>query len=257
MTGTEFSDAFDTLVNSYASNGNLGEQSSRQTPVFDEYEKSLFLTQAQEELVMSLYTGKNSYGESFESTEELREYLKVLINGTHKDLKLVEDIAPKQIVRYGNCKVYRVSDIASNIIGIIYEEVSFDDDSLGCKNGRTIPVIPVRHDEIVPIIDNPFRGPNDRRVIRIDNKDSDIKIELLSKYHLKAYSYYIKYLRRPNPIVVADLGDTVSIEGKNTISNYEGSACELPKQLHNRILTIAVSKALLSKGYNIQRENNN
>ena len=127
MTGIEFSDAFDTLVNSYASNGNLGEQSSRQTPVFDEYEKSLFLTQAQEELVMSLYTGKNSYGESFESTEELREYLKVLINGTHKDLKLVEDIAPKQIVRYGNCKVYRVSDIASNIIGIIYEEVSFDD----------------------------------------------------------------------------------------------------------------------------------
>lgn len=49
MTGTEFSDAFDTLVNSYTSNGNFGEQSSRQTPVFDEYEKSLFLTQAQEE----------------------------------------------------------------------------------------------------------------------------------------------------------------------------------------------------------------
>jgi hypothetical protein len=49
------------------------------TVVLDEYEKSLFLTQAQEEIVINLYNGKNPYGDSFESTEELRRYLDELV----------------------------------------------------------------------------------------------------------------------------------------------------------------------------------
>ena len=46
---------------------------------FDEYEKSVFLTKAQEELVISIYDGKNLSGESFENTEEARRSLSSLV----------------------------------------------------------------------------------------------------------------------------------------------------------------------------------
>jgi len=76
MTIQDFSDGFDTLVNSYNRRQNFGEQDSLS---FDEYEKSQFLTKAQEELVIAWYSGRNSYGEGFESTEEARRYLSTLV----------------------------------------------------------------------------------------------------------------------------------------------------------------------------------
>ena len=68
MTTQEFSLEFDLLYNNISSN---------QAPGLTEYEKSTFLTQAQEEIVIGLYEGK--YGESFEGTEEMRTYLNPLI----------------------------------------------------------------------------------------------------------------------------------------------------------------------------------
>ncbi len=59
MTTEEFSNEFDTLINSYS----ISELLS-----FDEYEKSVYLTKAQEEIVEGLYTGK-VLGNSFEETE--------------------------------------------------------------------------------------------------------------------------------------------------------------------------------------------
>ena len=47
MTNEEFSNEFDILIN----NINVGLE-------FDEYEKSVYLTKAQEEVVEGLYTGK-------------------------------------------------------------------------------------------------------------------------------------------------------------------------------------------------------
>ena len=70
MTLQEFNTNFDLLYNNIASN---------QAPGLDEYEKSVFLTKAQEELVISLYDGRNSSGESFENTEEARRSLSSLV----------------------------------------------------------------------------------------------------------------------------------------------------------------------------------
>lgn len=46
MTTEEFSNTFDTLLNSYNSNAVFGEAASKQEIVLDEYEKSVLLTQA-------------------------------------------------------------------------------------------------------------------------------------------------------------------------------------------------------------------
>ena len=77
MTNEEFSNEFDTLLNSYSTIEAFGKIPS--TIELDEYEKSVFLTNAQEELVISIYDGKNLSGESFENTEEARRSLSSLV----------------------------------------------------------------------------------------------------------------------------------------------------------------------------------
>ena len=69
MTVSEFSNQFDVLVSSYTRFRDFDDREPRDTIEFDEYEKSLYLTKAQEELVLSLYNGRNSSALSFEETE--------------------------------------------------------------------------------------------------------------------------------------------------------------------------------------------
>ena len=70
MSNQEFSNEFDILYNNIASN---------QAPGLDLYEKSVYLTLAEEQLALTYYNGKNSSLESFEKTEELRRYLSTLV----------------------------------------------------------------------------------------------------------------------------------------------------------------------------------
>ena len=79
MNNSELSNQFDTLVSSYRRFRDFDNREPLDTLEFDEYEKSLCLTKAQEQLVLGLYNGKNPDGESFESIEELRRYLAPLI----------------------------------------------------------------------------------------------------------------------------------------------------------------------------------
>ena len=70
MNLDEFRNEFDILYNSIASNA---------APSIDDYEKSVLLTTAQEELVKQLYNGGTVSIDSLDNTEELREYLSNLI----------------------------------------------------------------------------------------------------------------------------------------------------------------------------------
>ena len=76
MTNEEFSNEFDTLVSSNSRITSFGIASDILS--FDEYEKSIFLTEAQESIVVSLYDGTFT-GESFEKTEKLRRFLNELV----------------------------------------------------------------------------------------------------------------------------------------------------------------------------------
>lgn len=236
MTTEEFSDAFDTLVNSAANVDNFGSIDS--TLKFDEYEKSYFLTKAQEEVVRELYTGKNRFGESFEKTEELRRLLNNLIV-THKQ--------PLSEENYNNLaltdKSYLIP-IFDDVMYIIYEAVRLKDDSLGCYSGTVVNVQPITHDEYNKIKDNPFRGPTRYKALRLDTNDNQPTncVEIISKYSCD--EYIVRYLKKLNPIILVDLGDSnVSIDGKT-----EKKDCELNSILHEYILERAVDMALRTKG---------
>ena len=55
MTTKEFSDMFTTMLNSYNTQAEFGEQASHREIVLDEYEKSVILTQAQDIVVKSYF----------------------------------------------------------------------------------------------------------------------------------------------------------------------------------------------------------
>lgn len=241
MTTREFSDAFDTLLNSYSTQMNFGDSASMGGMVLDEYEKSLFLTQAQEQIIVELYTGRNDKTSSFEKTEELRSNLKGLIR-TATLTESDEDFR-------GISKYSKFFILPDDVLFITYEAATLSDESAGCKNGTVISVIPVTQDEFDRVMNNPFRQASKRRALRLDN-GLDVA-EIVTKYDIKDYT--IRYLSKPTPIVLANLAevsiDRVSIDGVDTITE-----CKLDSAMHRYILERAVALAIASRG--IQNKGN-
>lgn len=231
MTTEEFSNAFDTLLNSYRLNSDFGEQTAKQDIVLDEYEKSVFLTQAQHDLVLSYYNGHNNEGKSFEKTEELRRYLANLVSDDMIDPMAEDDESYYRISNHS--KYFYLPD---DLWFITYEAIQVK--SNDCHNGQFIDTIPVTQDEYSRIKDNPFRGANDRRALRLDMGEGNV--EIVSTY--SDYTYYIRYITKLNPIILTDLPDDLSIDGENTKQE-----CQLHEALHQEILQRAVLAAIRSK----------
>lgn len=231
MTTEEFSDQFDTFLNSYNVQAGFGEGASKQAGiVLDEYEKSVFLTKAQSVLIISLYSGKNSSGEGFEATEEERRYLANLLKAN--TIQPISSAAG--IVGMGsNSKFFTLPE---DCWYITYEAVNLADAK--CDAYNPMEVYPVTQDDYNRTKRNPFRGPNDRRALRLDLSDG--VVEIVSKYTIS--SYYVRYLKKPRPIILRDLPDGLSIEGL-----CAETGCELHEALHHRILEMAVAMAVSSR----------
>lgn len=238
MTNGEFSNQFDLLVSSYRRFKDFDKQEMLDSIEFDEYEKSVFLTKAQEELVLSLYTGRNSYGDSYDETEELKRYLANLV--LDASLSPIVSSSGHPVGVESNSKFFTLPE---NLWFIVYEAVTLSDAK--CENNNTMEVVPVRHDEYNRLRKNPFRGANDRRALRLDLSEG--VIEIVSKFTVS--SYYLRYLRKPQPIVLEKMPEGVTVEGVGT-----ASSCELHSALHEKILELAVTMALQSKGYNTRSE---
>ena len=215
MTTQEFSNEFDILYNNIMSNS---------APGLNEYEKSIFLTQAQEALVLDIYRGKFDEN-SFESTEEVSDYINTLV----RQSKITDTVEGNGISK--NSVFYQLPD---DIWFITYESVILRDNNLDCKNGQEVIVKPITQDEYYSISKNPFRGANDRRVLRLL---SDNKAELISKYRIE--SYLIRYLSKPEPIILDNLSTyRVTINGKSEITE-----CKLNPAVHRILLNRAVQLA--------------
>lgn len=237
MTTQEFSAQFDTLVNSYINEQEFGEQASRFDFTFDEYEKSVFLTKAQKELVYQYYSGKNAFNLSFEEKEELREALDTLVK-TVVYTSTLPDYTSYTATYTDEHKTYAYS-IPTNLLYIIFEEVKFASGS-NCPAGKTALVTPATHDELWHRMKNPFRGPSKARVLRVNVQDNIV--ELISDYPIG--SYLLRYVEEPKPIILIDLSNIngLSIDGKS-----DKTECALPSFIHFRILDEAVRLAVQSR----------
>lgn len=230
MSNTEFSNEFDILFNNIMSN---------QAPGLDEYEKSIFLTEAQEDLVLSIYSG-NSSG-SFENSEEFRQYLAPLVN-------TIEATSVDNTDYIGITKDSKLYTVNNDFWFITSEYIITSEDVNKCNSSLKIPVIPVTQDEFSRVENNPFRGASKRRVLRLDiginpinlSNDSNRIFELVTPYNIS--KYIIRYIRKPKPIILKGaISGSLTIEGEDTESQ-----CELNPVLHRRILEKAVLLAKAS-----------
>lgn len=223
MTNEEFSNEFDTLVNSNSSSLPL------LTPLgFDEYEKSVFLTKAQESVVISLYKGTLT-GDSFEKTEELRRYLDSLVKTYTSNAQVVGNILTSNSYLFS---------LPKDTWFITYEAVESKDKRLGCAKSSIMEVVPVSQDELYKTLRNPFRMPNERRVLRLDAGGNTV--ELISVYNID--KYWIRYLSKPDPIILIDLPEGITINKES-----KATECKLNPAIHRVILEMAVSLALKSR----------
>ena len=219
MTSAEFSNEFDILYNSITSN---------QAPGLDEYEKSVFLTKAQEQLVIELYTGRNNKASSFEETEEIRSNLRALI----KTDTLTESTEYKGISKYSKFFI-----LPEDVLFITYESATLDDSNAGYKDKSEIQIIPVTQDEFHRIVNNPFKGMSNKRALRLDNGLG--VVEVVTKYNIKDYT--IRYISKPTPIILSNFEDGVTIDKKKEITE-----CKLNSAMHRDILERAVALAIAS-----------
>lgn len=276
MNTKEFSEQFDTLYNQQ-----YYLMFSVQNPVaLDEYEKSVFLTRAQENVVETLYRAGYGIPEGFEKTEYARRMLQQLVLNTEGvslndpsqftgDIQIyAEQIVPQikttedsYIFFLADPSVFADSPCPLGYYGIIYEQATFGGDDL-CAAGKIADIVPVKHDDLHRILRNPFRGTSIRRVLRVDHSgemwnltsnlpdDSYIgllgqfmayPIELISKYPIA--KYFARVIRKPFPIILVSLDDdSPSIEGFK-----DKMECELNPAVHRTILEEAVKLALASK----------
>ena len=212
MTTEEFEREFDISYNNIMSNA---------APGIDAYEKSVFLTKAQEEIVAAIYDG------SFEKTEKASEYLQILIVNEH--LIQIGDVESQEKIS-DNSKFF---GFPSDAMFIIYEALQTTNE---CGDSIIIPVRPIRHDEYHRIKNNPFRKARKTEALRLVRGKY---LEIVSTY--STYDYQIRYIRKPNPIILtnlATLAQDLTINGMQSVATSE-----LPEELHRAILDRAVQLA--------------
>ena len=160
-------------------------------------------------------------GDSFETTEEVTRYLSSLVKINYPE---DDDVKVLQSTKEGmNMYAYVLPD---DVWFVTYQSGSI---TIGGKQ-RDVIVVPSRQDSLYKDLNNPFKGPNKNKVLAISEEGSII---LYSKYPIS--TFYIKYLKRPNPIVLED--------SEMPVNGIEGFEVEIPESLHNQVLYKAVQLA--------------
>jgi len=237
MTTAQFSDEFDTLLNTQSI---IKEFGFTQGLELNEYEKSVFLSNAQEELVRQTYKGENNSREGFDETELSRRYLDKLI----KQATVISTVAISVDEKINGSSTFFALPVDLMVITLEQLEVS---SGQACYNGKVIDIIPIRQDEYLVLKKNPFKAPTMKgrtnQAWRLDyGNDPSRVIEIIAPSEVTPTKYIVRYLRKPKPIILAILPEELNIDGETNIQTSE-----LDSIFHRQILEVAVLKALQSK----------
>jgi hypothetical protein len=234
MTTKEFSNEFDILFNSIATNA---------APDIDEYEKSVYLTKAQKQLVKNYFNPKgNKYQDGFENSTKRRYDLSQLIKSYHSVFKTQIN---ESFIQYAISNDSKFFKIPSNVFLILQESATLKHETDKCINNKKVSVTPSTHDEFNLDKHNPFKKPYKKKVIRMDynTENLDYKIvELINPYNIKEYK--IRYVKEPSPIILVNFNDVFPGEGLSIDSINIKTECKLNHMIHDEILDRAVELAL-------------
>lgn len=224
MTTSEFSNEFDILYNNIMSN---------QAPGLNEYEKSVFLTKAQDEIVKA-YFNPNIAMEGMDGNERRQIDFSTLIK-VKKYTSKSTVLADKVNINSPACFDSRSSyvDLPNEILMIINESLVVTRSS----NSVTLTVIPISFVEYNRLMSKPFKRPLKNQAWRLITSNNSNIAELIAGNEDNILSYTVRYIKRPSPIILTKLED-VSLDGVSTVKE-----CELDPILHHEILQRAVELA--------------
>lgn len=261
MTTTEFSNQFDLLYNNISSN---------QAPGLNEYEKSVFLTKAQDEIVKNYFQAEsngNTTKKGFDdSAIRQMDFSDLIMSKTLTEENEEPDVDPRALV-YKISKDDRVYIIINESLYLMANTGG------GLKVNGIRQVIPIKYTEYMRLMSKPFKEPLKNTAWRIITKgrDGDVnidtsigdpttvaksvssKIEIVvtsaDKNKYKSYGsiikYNIRYVRKPRPIILTNLSDSfgedLSIDGYK-----QAMTCELNESTHEAILQRAVELAKIA-----------
>jgi hypothetical protein len=239
MTTEEFSVEFDTLYN------NIKSQSA---PGLDEYEKSVFLTKAQEEIVKGYFNPKsNDNQEGFDdSIKRQVDFANIVDVDTPDQLTVSAEqkIDPRGVL-------YSVpGEMWFPINEFVSQKDTSDDTSPYTALGRRLVVIPLTYEEYARLMSKPYTQPLKRQAWRLFHRDSGTVryAEIIINNNLTIFEtsdaddsggYTIRYVRRPQPIILESIAsDSLTINGVSAKTE-----CELDDLIHREILDRAVELA--------------
>jgi hypothetical protein len=218
MNVVEFSNSFDILYNNIMSNA---------APGINEYEKSVLLTKAQDEILKNYFNPQgNKYQEGFDGSAKRQIDFSGLIS--------VADCTSQSGAGFDlRAKIYRMPE---DVFLIINETLT--------TNTGVKQVVPISFDEYSRLMSRLYKEPLKYQAWRLVTEGSgneNVIVEVIPHSGETVSKYTVRYVRRPKPIVLVDLaseyGD-VSINGVSTISE-----CELNPLIHEEILQRAVELA--------------
>ena len=223
MSVEEMDNMFDVLYNNITSN---------QAPGLNAYEKSVFLTKAQDEILKNYFNPKskgNTIQDGFDGNAKRHVDFSML---TSVETKSSDFENPLFDTRENSKSVGLPSKLMFAINEVV--EVTRNDKSV------ILQVIPIKFDEYSRLMCKPYKRPLKYQAWRLINNNTSNKADIVIGPSDTLTKYIIRYVRRPNPIIVSDL-DGLSIEGKSTATE-----CELDPILHEEILQRAVELAKIA-----------
>lgn len=244
MTLTEMSNEFDILYNNIMSN---------QAPGLDEYEKSLFLTKAQNELILEYFNPKgNKFQEGFDGSERRQIDFSNLVF-TKTITTLADNYTSKRDFR---SIVFSLQESNNPILLITNEFLRLDRAASGQGNdavpedNKILTIVPISYVEYARVMMKPYKLPVKSQAWRllnstVDGANTSIPYaEIL--YNSSAYdnytpTYVVTYVKRPKPIILINLADAYS---DVSIDNIKAATpCELDPIMHHDIVQRAVELA--------------
>ena len=251
MTCEEFSNTFDTLLNSYNIQAGFGEGSNKQGAIaLDEYEKSVLLTQAQDIVVKSYFDRSlNSQGQGFDDSTRRQVDFSSLIKVEEGKVHTTTE------TKYDDRST--LYDLNKDILLMLNEKLIVTATDGNTPNSKSYIVIPINYKEYDREMSKPYGQPLKRQAWRLFQNDStgyDIISEIIPRYDSipkgGTCKYIYRYVRRPAPIILVDLPDGLSVDGE---SNQK--SCELNPILHMDILNKAYELAIRSRSGSAQLPN--
>lgn len=285
MNSIEFSNAFDIEYNNVMSNQSPGideyEKSFFLTKGQLELVKNFFNPKGTKYQEGYDDTAKRQY--DFSTINKVQRYRREF---TYTDLSttppstavevIENDINFRELIQYNSADFYQGDDIYSvfpistrdknvhrykydipdDFLFFLNEEAELERTINNIKVTKNAIVTPIQYDVLTTLRGNVYKFPNQNEIWRVITNTADgnsvegkSNVELLAPYNSEIINYSIRYVKKPKPIVLINIGEMygTTIDGDsgeglpNDVSDAE--VCELPEAMHPEIVQRAVELA--------------